>query len=455
FVDEALGNSSYLVGSRRAGVCAVIDPDRDVDKYLAAAAERALRIVYTLDTHVHNDFVSGSRELAARTGAEIGASAGAQLQFDHRPLREGDEIDLGSCRLQVIETPGHTPEHISYLAFDGEGQRTALFSGGSLLVGSVARTDLLGEEMTGELSRLMFRTVSQRLAPLSDDLLLYPTHGAGSFCTATPAAEMSSTIGEERQFNPFLTIASEEEFVQAVLADLPPCPPYFRRMRPLNQQGPRILGGLPAPAPHSPQGVYERLDRGLLVLDVRPATDFDEGHVPGAYNIGLDGPFTVWAGWVLPTGATPLLVGDGEESVVEAVRHLIGIGYDEYEGYLQGDMAAWRAAGLAVASVPQLTVQGLAEGLADGGRLIVLDVRNSWEWAAGHIEGAIHMPLGDLPQRLAELPRDAPLAVHCAHAHRSGVAVSILQAQGFERLHHLVGGISAWEEAGYEVARGG
>jgi hydroxyacylglutathione hydrolase len=190
-------------------------------------------------------------------------------------------------------------------------------------------------------------------------------------------------------------------------------------------------------------------------MDVRPAIDFDEGHIPGAYNVGLDGAFTVWAGWILPVEARPLLVGDGEESVTEAVRHLIGIGYDEYEGYLEGGMAAWRTAELPVASIPQLTVQELAERLANGDRLTVLDVRNASEWAAGHIEGAIHIPLGDLAQRLAEISRDGPLAVHCAHAHRSGAAVSILQAQGFERLHHLVGGISAWEEAGYKIARDG
>ena len=452
FLEEGLGNSSYLIGSPEAGIAAVVDPIRDVEPYLEAAQELGLRIAYALETHSHNDFISGCRELAARTGAEVGASAGAGLQFPHRPLADGDEIDLGGFRLRVLETPGHTPEHISFLAVDEEGQPQALFSGGALLVGSVARTDLLGEDQSEGLARALFHTLREKVLPLPEAVALYPTHGGGSFCTTVSAPrERSSTIGRERERNPFLRFTAEEEFVRFALSDLPPMPAFFGRPRPINVRGPKVLGGLPVLPALSPQEVYERSGQ-VLVLDVRPAAAFDDGHIPGAHSIPLEASFILWAAWLLPGDAHLLLVADHQEETVSALRGLIKVGYDEYEGFLEGGMKAWRGAELPLARVARLTAADLARALAEGESWAILDVRHPYEWEAGHIRGALHIPLGELPQRLDAVPRERPLAVHCASGFRAGVAAGILEAQGFRSVYHVIDGFEGLRKAGLPIA---
>ena len=288
FVDEGLGNSSYLIGSEATGLAAVIDPQRDVDRYLQVAEGLGLRLTYALDTHLHNDFISGARELSAQRGLIVGASAEARLEFEHQPLQAGALLSLGDVTIGVLATPGHTPEHISFTATPiGQSTPSAIFTGGALIVGGAARTDLLGPDLTERLSRQLYHTLHDQLLRLPDDVTVYPTHGAGSFCSAPVSAERSTTIGRERQWNSLIQAASEEEFIAQALRNLPDYPTYFRHMRPINQRGPRVLNGLPVLEPLSPESVQRQMTRGVAVIDARPAYEFMAAHIPESYGIPL------------------------------------------------------------------------------------------------------------------------------------------------------------------------
>lgn len=454
FVDEGLGNSSYLVGSKESGTAVVIDPARDVEPYLREAQENGVRITHVFETHLHNDFVSGSRELAGRTGALICASAAAGLEFEHEPLHEGDKLEAAGLTFQVLETPGHTPEHVSFLAVDpGTGRPLALFSGGALIVGGAARTDLLGDEQTKPLARQLFRTMKEKLSPLPDDVAVYPTHGAGSFCAAPLSEERATTIRAERRHNPLLRASSEEEFVKRALESLPSYPAYFRRMRALNQQGPRILGGIPSLAPLSPQEAKRRMDEGAPVVDTRPGPAFAAGHIPGAYGVPLREGFATWVGWVVPPDRPLVIVSSSEKDHREIARQLVGIGYEALAGYLEGGIPAWEEAGLVVARMVVLTVAELRDRLSSPDSPLVLDVRQDIEWEEGHIPGAVHVEAGSLPAEAHHLPRDRAIAAHCGSHNRSVTALSILERQGFQDLALVRGGFGAWERAGYEVER--
>lgn len=455
FVYEGLGNAAHLVGSEEDGVAAVVDPQRDVDVYIAAARSLGVRISHIFETHIHNDFVTGSRELAARTGAIVGASAEAGMEFEHLALREGDEVAVGGLKLRVLATPGHTPEHVSYLAWDATtpGQSPALFSGGSLLVGAVSRTDLLGDEHAAPLARALYRSLHEKILNLPDAVAVFPTHGAGSFCTATPGAERRTTIGRERRENALLRIPSPEQFVATVLASMPSYPTYFAHMRALNRRGPRVLGRLPELAPLSPQDVLAHQQRVAAVVDTRPVAEYLAGHIPAAYHVELRPAFATWVGWVVPFGTPLVFVPNGTETHEEIVRQLIRIGYDDLLGHLAGGMAAWEQAGLPVARTAMITVAELRRRLAGREPLVVLDVRQDGEWAAGHIPGATNIEGGRLAELGLTLPMDRPIATHCGHEQRSATALSILERQGFRDLHLIQGGIEAWEQAGLPLER--
>src|SRR5512143_903867 len=280
FVDEGLGNSSYLIGSEATGLAAVIDPQRDVDRYLQVAEGLGLRLAYAFDTHLHNDFLSGAHELLAQRGIVIGASAEARLEFEHQPLQDGTTLSLGDVTLGVLATPGHTPEHISFTATPiGQSTPSAIFTGGALIVGGAARTDLLGPDLTERLSRQLYHTLHDQLLRLPDDVLVYPTHGAGSFCSAPVSTERSTTIGRERRGNALLQAASEEEFVAQALRNLPDYPTYFRYMRAINQRGPTVLRNLPTLQALSPAVVQQHMARGSAVIDIRSAHDYMAGHI--------------------------------------------------------------------------------------------------------------------------------------------------------------------------------
>jgi hydroxyacylglutathione hydrolase len=455
FVDEELGNSAYLVGSHDTHTAVLIDPLRDVDRYLHAAEALSVRITDVLETHLHADFVSGARELAGQIGAEIGASAGAELGFEHRPLVEGDRLALGGAALQVLATPGHSPEHIAFLFTDAAGdlRPRGLFSGGALTVGGAARTDLLGHDVCAPLARQLYHTLHDKLLTLPDSVNVYPTHGAGSFCVAHNSDRRTTTIGLERQSNPLVQARNEDEFVAAALSGLSTYPSYYKYMRPINQRGPKVLGGVPVLKAMNAADVQAAMAADALVLDVREVDAFAAGHIPDAYGIALDAPLSAWAGWLIPFNAPLVLVADDAEMREAAVRRLIRIGYDHLLGYLEGGIEAWSRAGQNVERVPQISAAEMRDGLK-AGELTVIDVRQDSEWAAGHIPGALHIENGRLPNAHLSLAAGKPVALHCQVGPRSMAGVSVLRRRGFDHLMQARGGFEAWEKAGFEVEQG-
>jgi hydroxyacylglutathione hydrolase len=457
FFDEGLGNSAHLVISDSQGVAALIDPLRDVDGYVDAARAEGVRITHVLETHIHNDFVSGSRELATLTGARIVASADAGLEFDHQPVRDGDALAIGDVQLTVLATPGHTPEHVSYLAQDTSrpAEPAVLFSGGSLLVGAVSRTDLLGHEHAIGLAHQLYHSLHQKILPLDDAVAVYPTHGAGSFCTAA-AGSGSTTVGRERRSNPLLAVNGPEAFASRLLTAMPSYPTYFEHMRALNRRGARVLSQVPHLAPLTPHDVLVRHRRGAAVVDVRSIHDYVRGHISGVYHVELRPAFGSWVGWIVPTGTPVILVSETTEVHDYAVRQLIRIGYDDLPGYLDGGMDAWKAAGLPLERVPVLTMREVRQRLIKeaGEPLVVVDVRQAHEWAAGHIPDARLLEAGALPEAELHLPDDRLIATHCGHGQRAATGLSVLEHRGYRNLALIAEGIDEWRAAGGEVERG-
>ena len=444
FFDEGLGNSSYLLAAAERRTAVAIDPQRDVDRYLDLADRRGWRIGHVLETHLHADFVSGSRELAARTGATVLASAEASLAFVHQPLRDGEVFNAGGLDFQVLATPGHTPEHLAFLLLSRDGRPKMLFSGGALLPGSAARTDLIAPHLTESLTRALYHSLHERILTLPDFVPVHPTHGAGSFCAAGVQDKRSTTIGDERRSNPLVAAANEDAFVARALRDLSAYPDYFLRMRAVNQSGPTLLGSLPKPAPLSALQVSHAMMGGAVLLDTRPSEAFDAGHIPSSYGIPLSPSFGTWAGWILPAEARLLLLTESDQATADVVRQMIRVGFERFEGYLAGGLSAWQAEGNETVSIPRIPV----EAVQNDGRQIV-DVREAAEWRAGHVPGALSVPMSQLRQRLGNLPQQ-PLLVHCAQEFRSTIGASILERAGFQ-VSHLVGGFEAWGRAGKPV----
>jgi hydroxyacylglutathione hydrolase len=434
-VDGGLGNSSYLVdlGDRRA---LVVDPERDPAPYLAAAADRGLCLAYVAETHLHADFVSGSRELATQ-GAQVLAAAAGHTEFPHRGLGDGTEVDLGGLTLRALATPGHTPEHLSYLLLDGRQPR-ALFSGGSLLVGTVARTDLIAPERTEELAWQLWRSLHEQILALPADLAVYPTHGAGSFCSAPAGGARTTTIGAERAMNPLLAAPGEDAFVRLLLEGLGSYPAYFSRLREVNRRGPAVYGPEPPPLARLDAGQVRGLaDRGAAVVDVRPVAAFAAGHVPGSLSIPLREAFATWLGWLVEADRPVVVVLDRFQDRAEVVRQAYKIGYERLAGELDGGMVAWNAAGFPsrrVRLVPAAEVAGT-----------VVDVRQDAEFAAGHIPGALHVELGSLGR--TGIAAAGPLTLMCGHGERAMTAASILEAAGHRDLAVVVGGAAEWAAA--------
>ena len=431
-VDEGLGNSSYLIdlGDGRA---LVIDPERDPAPYLRVAERRGLVLAYSAETHLHADFVSGSRELATH-GAQVLAAAAGHTAFEHRGLDDGEEVNLGGLTLRALSTPGHTPEHLSYLLLDGVAP-VALFSGGSLLVGSVARTDLIDPGQTEQLARALWRSLHERVLTLPDDLAVYPTHGAGSFCSAPISGERATTIGAEKAANALLTAPDEDAFVKLLLDSLGTYPPYFSRLREVNRLGPSVFGPeQPKLAQLDAQTVRQRLAAGAAVIDVRPISAFAEAHIPGALSIELRDQFSTWLGWLVDEQRPIIFVIDRDQDRAEVVRQAHKVGYEHLLGELSGGMAAWRAAGFESSQIAQVP--------ADEATGTIVDVRQAPEFAAGHIPRAVHVELGSVKD--AELPRRDPLTVMCGHGERAMSAASILKARGHQELAVILGGPSDW-----------
>jgi len=436
-VDEGLGNSSYLVdlGDGRA---LAVDPVRDPTPYLDLAHQRRLRITHAVETHLHADFVSGSRELAAH-GAHILAARAAELRFPHQGLDDQQELDLGGLVLRAVATPGHTPEHLAWLLLDA-GRPLALFSGGALLVGGVARTDLIAPEQTEPLTRAAWRSL-QRLQALPDELPVYPTHGAGSFCSTPGEAERITTIAAEQAHNPLLAAPDEHAFTKRLLGGLGSFPPYFLRLREVNQRGPRLLGDDDRVLPALPvEQVRRLLEDGAVLVDVRPVKAFAAGHPAGALSITLRPAFATWLGWLVEADRPLLFVLDDGQDRGDLLRQCFNIGYERLAGELLGGMAAWAAAGL-----PEDHLELVAPSEVAGP---VLDVRQASEVAAGHLPGAVSVELGALGSDGGQGLPAGPLTVMCEHGERAMTAASLLVRAGRGGLRVVIGGGPAeWSQA--------
>src|SRR5919112_3290246 len=390
-----LAHASYLVGSD--GEAAVVDPQRDVDQYVAEAEAHNLKIRYVVETHLHADFVSGHCELAARTGAEIVFGRAARATFPHRAVSEGDELRVGRVRLRFIETPGHTPEGVSVLVIDTEvsAEPQKVLTGDTLFIGDVGRPDLAGSKgfTSEQMAAMLYDSLHGKLLKLDDAVEVFPAHGAGSMCGRNISKETSSTIGQQRRFNYALAPMGRDEFVRLLTADLPEAPAYFPADARINREGAPPLAEVHRPAALLPQQVVAYANLGYAVLDVRPADEFGAGHVPGALNIGLGGQFASWAGALIPLGTPLIVVAADEAQVDEAVTRLARVGHDSVYGYLRGGMGAWREAGFEVSEVEQVSVAELRRMLEDVADLQVLDVRRPAEFAAGHAPRAASAPL--------------------------------------------------------------
>jgi len=449
FYLACLAHASYLIGSE--GEAAVVDPQRDVDEYLAEADAQGLKIKYVIETHLHADFVSGHQEIAARTGAQIifGAQAGAA--FEHRAVKDGEELSMGDVTLRFIETPGHTPEGICVLV-SAPGEPQKLLTGDTLFIGDVGRPDLAGGKgyTPQMMAEMMYDSLHGKLLKLPDEVEVYPAHGAGSMCGKNMSKETSSTIGEQRKFNYALRPMSKDEFVTMMTADLPEAPSYFPKDAEINRSGARGLSELQPPQPLTPQEV-QQLD-GHVLLDVRGAADFGAAHVPGSMNIGLGGQFAMWAGSLIPLNASIVIVADTGAQVDESVVRLARVGIENVKGYLEGGVTSWRDAGLPIDTLPQVSVAELNERIANDDMQIV-DVRRPAEYETGHVPRAQNAPLASLDKSLGplKLEKDKLTAVICAGGYRSSAAASLLQQQGFSNLLNVSGGTGAWVNAGYPV----
>lgn len=431
-VDEGLGNSSYVV-DLGDGSALVVDPERDPRPYLAELGRSGLRPRFVVETHLHADFVSGGRELAAE-GAELLAPAGSELAYPHRPLRDEEEVDMGGLALRVIATPGHTPEHLSYLLMDGPDP-VALFSGGTLMTGGAARTDLLSPDRTVPLTRETYRSVRRRLFTLPDELAVYPTHGSGSFCSVGEGTERTTTIGREKAANPLFTGDPDEEtFVERLLAGFGTYPPYFLELRDVNRDGPAVVGREPVPLTElTPAQVEEAVGGGAEVVDVRSVDAFADGHVPGSVSNPWRPQFATWLGWLIPRTTPIIFVTDRATPLQDLMWAALKVGFENLSGMLAGGVESWEEAGFPLS---RLTVVEGPDAVEDRA---VVDVRQASEYLSGHLSGARNVELGSLVDSMGEVPAGGVL-FHCGHVERAATAASLLLRNGHENVAVFRGG---------------
>ncbi len=449
---------SYIVGDEKTGEAAVIDPTRDVDVFLEIAKREGLHINHVLETHVHADFVSGSREMKDRLGDDVTIHASGMGGKDWTPpyadhvVQDGDEIVIGGVRLKAIHTPGHTLEHVSWALFDDSRSTETpwlMFTGDFAFVGDVGRPDLLGEEARKELAHQLYQSVFGKLPPLPDFTEIFPGHGSGSLCGKAIGSRASSTLGYERRFNPALAEKPEGEWIDSLMDQMPLSPPYFARMKRINREGPAVIGAeLPGQRRWSAKEVQEQACENCLVVDVRSKEAFAAAHIPGAINIPFGPTLPTWAGWVLPYDRPTLIVVDDPAQMPEVTTHLLRVGFDEIQGYLEGGMDAWQVRGYEMSTLTTIPVQSLSERTDD---VTVLDVRTEKEWNAGHIEGAIHIHGGKLQENFELVPNDKPVVVICGSGYRGSIAASFLNREGYLDVSNVLGGMSAWKAAGLPV----
>jgi hydroxyacylglutathione hydrolase len=446
FYLRCLAHASYMMASD--GEAVVVDPQRDVEIYLEAAEKNHLSIRHIFETHLHADFVSGHRELAARTGARIYIGAQAEATFPHVPLHDGFRLQVGKMRITALETPGHTPESVCLVIADEEksSEAWAVLTGDTLFLGDVGRPDLSKLHSPAQLAGMLFDNLHGKLLKLQDEVLVYPAHGAGSLCGRNLRAERVSTIGTERLTNYALLIKSREEFIRQLTSNLPARPAYFQLDAEINRAGASALSDLPPLPALEAAELKMLLQEDGIALDVRPGEQFATGYVPGSVNIALSGQFASWAGALLGLAARPVLIAESNEAVSEARMRLARIGLEDARGYLNGGIDTWRRAGFPVATVPQITVEDLSSRLQSAS-IQVLDVRRAPEWEAGHIAAASWWPLDNFKIAPPEIDRNLPIAVHCQGGYRSMIACSLLQRAGFQNVIDVAGGFDAWQHA--------
>jgi len=427
-----LGNSSFLVADTERKVALVIDPLRDIERYLKVADDMEVKITHALDTHLHNDYVSGCRELSAEVGADIAS------------IEAGSELRLGDLEVHVLHTPGHTPDHKAYLVTEG-AKHHSLFTGGAVMLGAIARTDLFGPHLAVHLALEALTTLHVRLRDLPDDVRVFPTHGGGSFCGTGGRSGHETTLGAERQSNPFFQTTEVMPFLARAL-NQPRYPTYYRDMAAINRAGAPVLGRtLPPLVTLSADDVAALMDDGAAVVDVRVGRDYDRGHIPGSYNVGIDGPVSAWVGWLIPRGRLIVLIGASDRDLRKAHRQLLRIGFDTVAGVLDGGIDAWRSSGREISTFETVDVEDMAQWVLSAAAMTVVDTRDESEWVDGHVPGAVHIYVPDVPHRAGEIPSEAPVAVHCASGYRAGIAASLFEQAGLTRIIHVNGEYSEWD----------
>src|SRR6185312_6934517 len=445
-----LAHASYLVGSE--GIAAVIDPQRDVDIYLDAAAQRGLKIEHIVETHLHADFVSGHHELAERTGARIYLGNDSGAAFPHKAVKDGDSLHFGKCRFDFMETPGHTVESICIAMTDlaGPSGPQAVFTGDTLFVGDVGRPDLSGDHTPRELAAMLYKSLHDKLLKLPDETEIFPAHGAGSLCGRQMSAERSSTIGKERRTNYPLHAGTCEEFIRLLTDGLPPRPEYFGREVELNRRGAVAIDQIPPPVPLRAPEVFRLQSEGAIALDTRPAMQFAVAHVPGSLHIALSGQYASWAARILGLDQRIILIGEDADHLRESQLRLARVGIENVHAYLEDGITGWIKGGYELDYIPQISVQEFVELLEqEKDRIAVLDVREPGEVETGAMENSVRIPLGQLAVRTGELDRGKLLVVHCKGGYRSSIATSILRRAGFRDIANLTGGFDAWNALGH------
>ena len=446
---EGIAQNSYFVGSGNDAI--VIDPRRDCQVYVDLAQQMGLRIKYIFETHRNEDYVIGSVELKSITGAEIYHGPGLEWKYG-TTLEDGQVFRIGNLKLISIHTPGHTDESMCYTITDPATGKTPIivFTGDTLFIGDVGRTDLYGHQKASGMASNLYDSLFEKLLALGDGVIIYPAHGGGSVCGMRIANRDESTIGLEKIQNPAFQIKSKDEFVKYKVAEKPERPYYFTQMETYNLEGPPLLGCMPLPAPLTAHQFREEIDMGALVVDASEPAAFSGIHIKGAYSIWVEG-LPAFAGWVLPYDRPILLVLEEQAHLEKVVHYLIRLGYDRIYGYLKSGIESWYNAGFPMESMSLLSVHQLKSMLDRHEQLTVLDTRGQEEWESGHIEGALHIYVGHLEQRLSEVPRDKPVAVYCKTGHRAGLSASILLRAGFPRVYNVPGSVTAWVAAGFPL----
>ena len=446
---EGLAQLSYIVGDDKAGVAAVIDPRRDVDVYIERARQLGVRITHAVETHIHADFVSGARELAAQTDAIICGGKTTDYKFDLQQMKDGDEIELGSLTLRALHTPGHTPEHISLVAFDSQqgDEAFGILTGDTLFNLDVGRPDLLGKGQENELAKKLYHSLFEKILPLGDRIEVYPCHGAGSACGKSIGDRRQTTIGNERIFSQTFKKRTEAEFVEWVLDGMPEPPTHYARLKKVNAKGAKIIGNAPMLAPRTPKDFQAALkDKNSTVIDARSILAFAGGHLPGAINIALRDEFPNWIGWMIDPARKIFVVVESVRDVETVSRHLFRIGYDNLGGYLHQGMASWENAALPLETIGIWTVQML-DRHKDDKDLQILDVRSGGEWKQGHVKNALHSYVAHLEENLGKLDKSKPTVTYCGSGYRASIAASILKKNGFEKVINIPGSWNAWKAA--------